>query len=72
MERLGEKLRTLREQRSLTGRQLAEALEIKSSGYITELEKGRKAPSIPLLLKISRFFDVSIDRLLKDELELDE
>jgi len=72
MERLGEKIRTLREQRSLTIRQLAEALEVKSSGYITELEKGQKAPSIPLLLKISRFFNISTDKLLKDELELDE
>ena len=40
MENFGEKLRTLRKQHNLTIRQLAENLEIKSSGYITELEKG--------------------------------
>ncbi|MBE7470769.1 MAG: XRE family transcriptional regulator [Anaerolineae bacterium] len=71
MERFGEKLHALRERHQLTVRQLAEALEIKSSGYITGLEKGEKMPSISLLLKISQFFNISTDKLLKDDLELD-
>jgi transcriptional regulator with XRE-family HTH domain len=71
MERFGEKLRTLREQRGLTVRDLASALGIKSSSYISKLEKGAKIPSTPLLLKISLLFGVSTDQLLRDDLELD-
>ncbi len=71
MKRFGEKLRTLRERRGLTVRQLASALDIKSSSYISKLEKGTKTPSTPLLLKISLYFEVSADQLLRDDLELD-
>jgi transcriptional regulator with XRE-family HTH domain len=71
MERFGEKLRNLREQRGLTVRDLASALGIKSSSYISKLEKGVKIPSTPLLLKISLLFGVSTDQLLRDDLELD-
>ena len=71
MEKFGEKLRALREGRDLTIRQLAEALEIKSSGYITDLEKGKKKPSRDLLIRISLFFNVSTDQLVRDDLELD-
>lgn len=71
MERFGEKLRVLRERRGLTVRDLASALGIKSSSYISKLEKGTKTPSTPLLLKISLYFGVSTDQLLRDDLELD-
>ena len=71
MPTFGEKLLTLRTQHGLTVRQLAAALEIKSPGYITKLEKGRQKPSRDLLLKISLFFEVSADQLLRDDLDLD-
>ncbi len=71
MERFGEKLRTLRMQRGLTMRQLADALEIKSTGYIADLETGKKKPSTTILLKVSRVFNVCADQLLKDKLDLD-
>ena len=71
MKRFGEKLRALRENRGLTVRQLANALDLKSSGHITELEKGRRYPSSPLLLKITLFFNVPCDQLLRDDLDLD-
>ena len=70
MERFGEKLRTLREQRGLTVRDLASALGIKSSSYISKLEKGTKIPSTSLLLKIALYFGISTDQLLRDDLEL--
>jgi len=70
MERFGEKLRILRERRGLSTRQLASALEIKSPGYISKLETGKQKPSTDLLLKISLFFNVSADILLRDDLEL--
>ena len=71
MKRFGEKLHTLRILHGLTVRQLAEALGVSSPSYISALEKGKRNPSTPLLLKISYFFNVSADKLLKDEMELD-
>ena len=71
MKRFGEKLRTLRIQKGLSVRKLASALDIKSSGHITELEKGRRYPSIPLLIRMSLFFNVTSDQLIRDDLELD-
>ena len=52
-------------------RDLASALGIKSSSYISKLEKGTKIPSTPLLLKIALYFGISADQLLRDDLELD-
>ena len=72
MERFGEKLHILREKQGLSMRQLASELEIKSSGYVSKLETGKQKPSIELLLKISLYFGVSTDQLLRDDLELDE
>ena len=72
MQRFGEKLRTLRKQHNLSIRQLATMLDISSHSHIVNLEASRKKPSIDLILKVSRFFDVSLDQLAKDELELDE
>ncbi len=47
-------------------------LEIKSPGYVSKLETGKQKPSIELLLKISLYFGVSTDQLIRDDLELDE
>jgi transcriptional regulator with XRE-family HTH domain len=71
MERLGEKLRTLRERRGLSIRQLASMLGVKAHSHIAKIEMGQNKPSVELLVKIMQFFDVSCDRLLNDDLELD-
>jgi transcriptional regulator with XRE-family HTH domain len=68
-DRIGEKLRILREQKGLTTRQLGETLGI-SHVHVVRIENGKKGPSIDLLAKISRYFDVPADVLIKDELEL--
>ncbi len=70
MPTFGEKLRTLRTQQGLTLRQLAEILST-SSGYIADLENGRRQPSLALARKVAVFFEVSVDQLARDELELD-
>ena len=72
MKRFGEKLRVLREQQDLTVRQLAKVLEIKSHSHIVGIEAGQNKPSAELILKIARYFDVSTDQLMKDELDLDQ
>ena len=71
MQRFGEKLRTLRKRRGMTMRGLAKALGFATHGYIGDLESGRAKPSLELALKIADFFNVSVDQLARDELELD-
>jgi transcriptional regulator with XRE-family HTH domain len=68
--RFGEKLRTLRERRGLTVRQLAAMLEITHS-HIVSIETGRHKPSVKLVIKVADLFNVSTDQLLRDNLELD-
>lgn len=71
MERLGEKLRALRERRGLSIRQLASMLGVKAHSHIAKIEMGQNKPSVELLVKLAQFFDVSCDQLLNDDLELD-
>ncbi len=71
MKRFGEKLRTLREQRAFSLQQLGDMLEV-SKTYVWEMEKGQKIPNIAMLTKICDIFNVPCDKLIRDELELDE
>jgi len=70
MKRFGEKLRALRQREGMTLRQLSDMLGVHNS-HIARIEQGQK-PSVELILKISHIFNVSLDRLMKDELELDD
>ena len=72
MHRFGEKLRTLRMKHGLTVRELAHALGYTAHSHIGEVEMGRQKPSIEFALKVSRLFNVTMDQLTKDELEVDE
>lgn len=71
MLRFGEKLRTLRQDRGMTQRDLAEALGYTSQGYINELEMGRKIPTAELILKAADLFQVATDQLMRDNVDLD-
>jgi transcriptional regulator with XRE-family HTH domain len=70
MNRFGEKLRTLRERRGLSLKQLGDLLNV-SKTYVWEMEKGEKIPNIAMLTKVCDLFNVSCDKLIRDELELD-
>jgi transcriptional regulator with XRE-family HTH domain len=70
MRRFGEKLRTLRRQRHMTLKELAAELGHVAHGYISEIESGKKKPTVDFVLSVARLFDVSTDELLKDELDL--
>ncbi|MDM8528324.1 helix-turn-helix transcriptional regulator [Anaerolineales bacterium HSG24] len=71
MEKFGVKLKTLRKQHGMTQRELASTLGI-AHGFIGELETGRKMnPSVHLLTKLTRLFDVSFDQLMDDRVELE-
>lgn len=72
MKRFGEKLRYLRTRKKITLKELAFALGLTAHGYLSEMESGKKKPTTDFVLKVARYFDVSTDSLLKDELEIGE
>jgi transcriptional regulator with XRE-family HTH domain len=71
MQRFGEKLRTLRTGRQMTLKELASALGLTAHGYISEIEAGKKKPTADFVLKVARYFKVTTDQLLKDELDVE-
>jgi transcriptional regulator with XRE-family HTH domain len=70
MEKFGKKLRVLRKQRRMTLQQLADALGYTTHSYLSEIESGKKQPTIDLVLGVAQLFDVTTDELLKDHLAL--
>ena len=71
VERFGEKLRTLRKQHDMNLVELAYHLGYSGTGHVSQLETGRKGPTVDLVLKVSKLFGVSTDVLLDDALEVD-
>jgi len=70
IKRFGEKLHTLRIQHDMTLKELALALGHTAHGHISELEAGKKMPTVEFALNVARLFNVTTDELLKDELDL--
>jgi transcriptional regulator with XRE-family HTH domain len=62
---LGGKLRALRNQRGWGQTELARQLGLARRGYISNLESGRKLPSIDLILAIADLVGVATDDLLR-------
>jgi transcriptional regulator with XRE-family HTH domain len=63
IQRFGEKLHILRLRQGMTLRDLTRALGYAGSGYISEVETGKRAPMAEFVLKVARLFNVSADRL---------
>ena len=62
---LGEKIMVLRKQRKVSQKDLAKTLGINPSN-LPNYESGRYSPSLDMLVKISDFFDVSLDSLVRN------
>jgi transcriptional regulator with XRE-family HTH domain len=60
----GARLRMLRLQHGLSQSDLAQKLDLKRRGYISNLEAGRKTPSLDLTVQIADLFGVTTDSLL--------
>lgn len=60
-----ENLRFLRQTHQLTQAELARRLGLAKQGYISNLEAGRKAPSLELVLRIGNLFGITSDELLR-------
>ena len=71
MKKFGEKLRTLRRINGITQTQISKILDV-SQAYVVQLEKSQKTPNAAMIIKIAKFFEVSLDRLMLDELDLVE
>jgi transcriptional regulator with XRE-family HTH domain len=72
MQRLGQKIRTLREQRGMTLMQMAVALGYPTHrhSYLSEIETGKRTPKGDFILKVADLFGVTTDQLMRDELDL--
>jgi transcriptional regulator with XRE-family HTH domain len=70
IERLGDKVRRLREEAGLSQSELAAhlGLSARSKGYISEIESGKKKATIELVLRLAQHFGVTTDYLLRDDL----
>lgn len=66
----GEKLHMLRSARGMTLQDLAHATGYVTHGYLSEIESGRKHPTVAFVLKVAALFEVSTDVLLRDDLRL--
>ena len=71
MKRFGEKLRILRKQNNMTLTELAEKLGYVAHSHISQIESGKKIPTVQFVIKVSELFNVSTDQLLKDDLDID-
>ena len=59
---VAETLRELRQKKGISQEKLAEAID-SHQVYISEIENGKKIPSLPVLYKAAQFFDLSLSEL---------
>lgn len=69
-QRLGQKLRTLRKRHGFTLQELADQLAT-TNGYLSMLETGQREPRAAFVFRLARFFNVSTDVLLDDDIDLE-
>lgn len=66
----GKKLRDVRLRRRLSQAELAGIVEDRggrlTSNYVSDLERGLKAPTLTMILKLSRALDISVSDLVSD------
>lgn len=65
----GEKLSFLRKQRGMTQMELAEKLDI-SRQAVSRWERGTAEPSTENLVSIGKLFDVTVDTLINEDIQL--
>ena len=56
----------------MTLKELAQLLGHTAHSHVSELETGKRKPSLDVAVTISHLFNVSVDRLVKDELDLED
>lgn len=69
--KFNENLKATREKKNISIKQLAEAIEVKTY-TITDWETGRSEPSINNLIKLSNYFNVTIDFLVGNNIHIND
>lgn len=69
--KFNENLKATREKNNISIKQLAEAMEVKTY-TITDWETGRSEPSITNLIKLSNYFNVTIDFLVGNNITMND
>jgi transcriptional regulator with XRE-family HTH domain len=64
----GAKVRYLRQQHGMTQAMLAQQLDLASHSHINNVEAGRRASSLDLILRVAHVFGVSTDYFLRDDI----
>lgn len=63
-KKLGENVRKIRLAKNMTQGDLCDKLKI-DTGYLSNLEQGKKNPTLTTIERIAKALDVSIDELMK-------
>ena len=64
---VGNRIYQLRTSKGMSQRELAQALGSGSNELVARWERGASSPSAETLVKLSEFFNVSVDWILKGE-----
>ena len=67
-EKLGKRIRYLRESISLTQQELAEKVGVESPSYISKIERGQTSPSYELLARIAESLGVHLKDLFDEKM----
>ena len=65
----GKQIQLLRQRHNLTQKELAEIIN-SSQNYLSDVETGKKRPSLDYYITIANYFKVSLDQLFADELSM--
>lgn len=60
---IAETMRELRQKKGVSQEKLADAID-SHQVYISEIENGKKIPSLPILLKVAAFFGISLSEFV--------
>lgn len=66
---LANNLKSLRRLKKLTQKQVATALNMNALQTYQAYEDGRSEPPIKILIKIADFYEITLDRLLRDDMQ---
>jgi transcriptional regulator with XRE-family HTH domain len=64
MNTFGEKLKKAREEKKLTLKEAADGIGLKSLSTLNSYELNYRMPGLKTIIKIAKFYDVSLDYLL--------
>ncbi len=71
MSYIGKNIRKIRMSKKMTQTEFAELFDLKRTA-VGSYEEGRAEPKIETLIKISDYFKLSLDQLLRKELSINE